>query len=49
MLICPDQAITKDPVSGRPVIDLHYCKGCGLCVHLCPRGAITMVSERLDA
>ena len=45
MLVCPDQAITKDRVTDKPVIDLQYCKGCGLCAHLCPRGAITMVLE----
>jgi 2-oxoacid:acceptor oxidoreductase delta subunit (pyruvate/2-ketoisovalerate family) len=42
VLLCPDLAVTKDPDTGRPVIDLAYCKGCGLCAHLCPKGAITM-------
>jgi pyruvate ferredoxin oxidoreductase delta subunit len=28
------------------VIDLKYCKGCGLCAHLCPKGAIAMVLEQ---
>jgi 2-oxoacid:acceptor oxidoreductase delta subunit (pyruvate/2-ketoisovalerate family) len=45
-LFCPDLAITKDPQTGRPVIDLAFCKGCGLCAELCPKGAITMVVER---
>lgn len=45
-LICPDQAITKNPDTQRPVIDLRYCKGCGLCAHLCPKGAIIMVLEQ---
>ncbi|MDF2968351.1 MAG: FAD-dependent oxidoreductase, partial [Nocardioidaceae bacterium] len=27
------------------VIDLDYCKGCGLCVAECPSGAIEMVPE----
>ncbi len=45
-LLCPDLAITKDPDSGRPVIDLAYCKGCGLCAQVCPKGAISMVVER---
>lgn len=44
-LICPDQAISKDPATGRPVIDLAYCKGCGLCAHVCPKGAIVMEME----
>ncbi|MBI4798074.1 MAG: 4Fe-4S binding protein [Desulfarculus sp.] len=44
-LICPDQAITRDPISGLPVIDLDFCKGCGLCAHFCPRGALAMEPE----
>ena len=44
--VCPDQAISKDPMTQRPVIDLQYCKGCGLCAHLCPKGAITMILEQ---
>jgi Pyruvate/2-oxoacid:ferredoxin oxidoreductase delta subunit len=27
------------------LIDLDYCKGCGLCVSECPSGAIQMVPE----
>lgn len=45
-LICPDQAITKDPQTNKPVIDHKYCKACGLCAHLCPKGAIEMVPEQ---
>ena len=44
-LLCPDQAISRDPQSGQRVIDLAYCKGCGLCAHLCPKGAIVMEPE----
>jgi 2-oxoacid:acceptor oxidoreductase delta subunit (pyruvate/2-ketoisovalerate family) len=44
-VFCPDLAITKDPETGRPVIDLMYCKGCGICAHVCPKGAIIMVAE----
>jgi len=46
VLMCPDQAISKDPETQKAVIDLRYCKGCGLCAHLCPKGAITMVPEQ---
>ncbi|MHA1683533.1 MAG: 4Fe-4S binding protein, partial [Promethearchaeota archaeon] len=28
-----------------PVIDLDYCKGCGICASECPHGAIEMVEE----
>jgi 2-oxoacid:acceptor oxidoreductase delta subunit (pyruvate/2-ketoisovalerate family) len=45
-ILCPDLAISKDPATGKPVIDLAYCKGCGLCAEVCPKGAITMVSEQ---
>jgi 2-oxoacid:acceptor oxidoreductase delta subunit (pyruvate/2-ketoisovalerate family) len=46
VLMCPDQAITKDPATQKAVIDLRYCKGCGLCAHICPRRAITMIPEQ---
>ncbi|HEY5506133.1 MAG TPA: 4Fe-4S binding protein [Coriobacteriia bacterium] len=39
---CPDGCITR---SIGPVIDLTYCKGCGICAQECPAGAITMVPE----
>jgi len=45
-LLCPDLCITRDTESGRIVIDLDYCKGCGLCAHFCPKGAITMTIEK---
>jgi 2-oxoacid:acceptor oxidoreductase delta subunit (pyruvate/2-ketoisovalerate family) len=47
-LLCPDQCITRDPESGDIVIDLKYCKGCGLCAHFCPRNAIEMVIEKSE-
>lgn len=43
-LMCPDLAIVRDD-TGQILIDLDYCKGCGLCAHYCPRGAITMVVD----
>jgi 2-oxoacid:acceptor oxidoreductase delta subunit (pyruvate/2-ketoisovalerate family) len=46
--VCPDNAVIK---LGRPgekyLIDLDYCKGCGLCVSECPSGAIQMVPEEI--
>jgi NADPH-dependent glutamate synthase beta subunit-like oxidoreductase len=46
--VCPDNAVLK---LGRPgeeyLIDLDYCKGCGLCVSECPAGAIQMVPEEI--
>ncbi len=46
-IYCSEAAITRDPISGRLIIDLDHCKGCGVCAEECPRGAITM--ERLSA
>ena len=43
--LCPDLCITRDPKTGRVVIDYDYCKGCGICAFVCPKGAITMVLE----
>ncbi|MGB8990800.1 MAG: thiamine pyrophosphate-dependent enzyme [Desulfobaccales bacterium] len=36
---CP--ALTLDETDGRVVIDGVRCVGCGVCVHVCPEGAIT--------
>jgi 2-oxoacid:acceptor oxidoreductase delta subunit (pyruvate/2-ketoisovalerate family) len=44
-LFCPDLCITRDEASGRVLIDLDYCKGCGICASVCPKGAIQMVLE----
>jgi pyruvate ferredoxin oxidoreductase delta subunit len=39
---CPDACISR---GAGPVIDLTYCKGCGICSVECPAGAIEMVPE----
>ena len=44
-LMCPDQCITRDKQTGDILIDLDYCKGCGLCAHFCPKAAIHMEPE----
>jgi indolepyruvate ferredoxin oxidoreductase alpha subunit len=36
---CP--ALTLDETDGRVMIDGVRCVGCGVCVHVCPEGAIT--------
>lgn len=41
-LYCPEAVV---PRSVPIVIDLDYCKGCGICAEECPSDAITMVSE----
>ena len=39
---CPDGCITR---GAPPVIELTYCKGCGICAEECPSKAIEMVAE----
>jgi NADPH-dependent glutamate synthase beta subunit-like oxidoreductase len=48
MIFCPDVAI-KPHTGGRHGFSLSYkyCKGCGVCVEECPRGAMTMTREGL--
>ncbi len=42
---CPDGAIGASP-DGVPRIDLDHCKGCMICVAVCPTHAIRAESER---
>jgi pyruvate ferredoxin oxidoreductase delta subunit len=41
---CPDAAVARAPGGGFIIDELH-CKGCGLCVAECPRGAMTLAPE----
>jgi len=41
---CPDTCITKGV---PPLIDLEYCKGCGICAEMCPPSAIKMIPEHV--
>ena len=47
-IFCSDMAVKKDAdLETHYYILDQYCKGCGLCVAECPRGAVTMkVEER---
>ena len=45
---CPDGAIRVD-AEGRPDIDYDHCKGCMVCVEVCPPHAIRAVPERQAA
>jgi 2-oxoacid:acceptor oxidoreductase delta subunit (pyruvate/2-ketoisovalerate family) len=45
--VCPDNAIIKLGAGERYRIDYDFCKGCGLCAHECPCGAIDMVPEEI--
>jgi NADPH-dependent glutamate synthase beta subunit-like oxidoreductase len=42
-LFCPDLAVL---MKGKgPEINYDHCKGCGICVQECPRGALTLTDE----
>jgi Pyruvate/2-oxoacid:ferredoxin oxidoreductase delta subunit len=44
----PDNAVIKTGEDADAyLIDLDYCKGCGICVAECPAGAIQMVPEEI--
>ena len=43
--VCPDNAVIKLGGGNRYEFNLDYCKGCGICAHECPCGAIDMVPE----
>jgi len=45
--VCPDNAIRKVGPPGEYVVDLDYCKGCGVCAAECPAGAIEMTPEEI--
>ena len=45
--ICPDNAVFKLGSAGDYDVDYDYCKGCGICAHECPCGAIDMVPEEI--
>ena len=47
MIFCPDLAITRRADGKGFDIDLDFCKGCGVCVAECPRGAIYMTRIEL--
>jgi 2-oxoacid:acceptor oxidoreductase delta subunit (pyruvate/2-ketoisovalerate family) len=43
-LYCPDAAIVLDGTTFAG-IDYDYCKGCALCVEVCPADALAMEPE----
>lgn len=45
--VCPDNAVIKFGANATYEIDYDFCKGCGICAHECPCGAIEMVPERI--
>jgi NADPH-dependent glutamate synthase beta subunit-like oxidoreductase len=45
MIFCPDVAIKRQQQGFS--LSYKYCKGCGVCVEECPRGAMSMTREGL--
>ena len=43
LLFCPDAAVARAADGDGYVVSQEHCKGCGICVAECPRGAMTMV------
>lgn len=43
-VFCPDMSIKRGEDDSVEV-DYDYCKGCGICVEVCPVKAISMVEE----
>jgi NADPH-dependent glutamate synthase beta subunit-like oxidoreductase len=41
-IFCPEISVIKDPNGFGYQIEMDYCKGCGICVKECPRGAMKM-------
>jgi len=46
VLACMSAAIHKDEVTGTVIIDEDKCVGCGMCMMVCPFGALVMDKER---
>jgi pyruvate ferredoxin oxidoreductase delta subunit len=42
MEYCPEGILRRSDSEDGYVFDLEYCKGCGVCMTACPRGAIYM-------
>ena len=47
--VCPEEAISRDELLGREVIDYDTCIGCRMCVDACPFGVISFddISKRV--
>ncbi|MCB9176565.1 MAG: FAD-dependent oxidoreductase [Caldilineae bacterium] len=43
LIYCPEGIIHREP-DGTYAIDAEYCKGCGICLSVCPRCGLEMVT-----
>jgi len=44
-VFCPDASVLKREEMLSHQVDYDYCKGCGICLTECPRGAISLQGE----
>ena len=42
LVFCPDVSLSVNKQGTKPEVDEMHCKGCGICAHECPRGAMVM-------
>ena len=42
VILCPDDVIELD-ADGFPRIDQYYCKGCMICMEVCPHDTIEVI------
>jgi Pyruvate/2-oxoacid:ferredoxin oxidoreductase delta subunit len=45
-IFCPDRAIALDEAASLLVLNSSLCKGCGICINECPRGAMAWEGDR---
>jgi len=46
-IYCPTDVIRiRQDIETCVMIDMYYCKGCGICSNVCPKKCIEMMDER---
>jgi carbon-monoxide dehydrogenase iron sulfur subunit len=49
MVVCPTNAITRDPDTSAVLVDKENCLGCGMCIAACPFGYMHLDDSRRRA